>query len=94
MSSYRGYLQDMVIAAGGTILHRKPVSGDEKKPESSTFIVYSVEIANRPTSCKDSALKQRKSDAEALAASTGAKVVSNAWILNSIAACKLRDSEC
>ncbi|MCI78273.1 protein BREAST CANCER SUSCEPTIBILITY 1-like, partial [Trifolium medium] len=25
--SYKGYLQDLVIAAGGTVLHRKPVSG-------------------------------------------------------------------
>ncbi|KAK4782495.1 hypothetical protein SAY86_016597 [Trapa natans] len=93
ISSYRGYLQDLVIAAGGTILHRKPVSGDEDESESSTFIVYSLEVADMPSSCKDTILKQRKSDAEALAASGHAKVVSNSWILNSIAASKLQISE-
>jgi hypothetical protein len=29
--SYRGYLQDLVIAAGGTVLQRKPVSRDHQK---------------------------------------------------------------
>lgn len=80
-----------MTAAGGTLLHRKPMSGAEEKPESSTFIVYSLEIADKPSLRKDTVLKRRKSDAEALAASMGAKVVSTSWILNSIAACKLQD---
>lgn len=88
--SYKGYLQDLVTAAGGAILHRKPISGDHGapfsgSPASSTFIIYSVEL---PYKCgpskKHMILSRRQSDAEALANSTGAKAVSNSWVLNSI----------
>ena len=94
--SYKGYLQDIVIAAGGTILHRKPISGDQGaplygSPVSSTFIIYSVELPNKcDPSKKHMILSRRQSDAEALASSTGAKAVSNSWVLNSISACKLQ----
>ncbi|KAK6254198.1 hypothetical protein QUC31_015918 [Theobroma cacao] len=90
--SYRGYLQDLVVAAGGTILHRKPISGDQGAPVSSTFIIYSLEL---PEKCdpgkKHMILSRRQSDAEALASSTGAKALSNTWLLNSISACKLQN---
>lgn len=90
--SYRGYLQDLVVAAGGTILHRKPISGDQGAPVSSTFIIYSLEL---PEKCdpgkKLMILSRRQSDAEALASSTGAKALSNTWLLNSISACKLQN---
>ncbi|OMO74993.1 hypothetical protein CCACVL1_16363 [Corchorus capsularis] len=94
--SYKGYLQDLVVAAGGNILHRKPISGDQEAPKSgslvpSTFIIYSIEFPDKCTkSKKDKVLHRRKSDAEALASSTGAKAVSNSWVLNSISACKLQ----
>ncbi|OIW14030.1 hypothetical protein TanjilG_11375 [Lupinus angustifolius] len=94
--SYKGYLQDLVIAAEGTILHRKPVSRYQKaiSPDmhpNQTLIIYSLEF---PDNChplrRDTILKQRRCDSEALASSTGSKVASNTWILNSIAACKLQ----
>ncbi|CAL0334681.1 unnamed protein product [Lupinus luteus] len=94
--SYKGYLQDLVIAAEGTILHRKPVSVTQKaiSPDmhpNQTLIIYSLEF---PANCsplrRDTILKQRRCDSEALASSTGSKVASNTWILNSIAACKLQ----
>lgn len=28
--SYKGYLQDLIIAAGGIVLHRKPIPQDHK----------------------------------------------------------------
>ncbi|KAK8522423.1 hypothetical protein V6N12_056131 [Hibiscus sabdariffa] len=77
--SYKGYLQDVVIAAGGTILHRKPISGDpgallSGSPISSNFIIYSVELPDKcGTKKRHVILSQRQSDAEALASSTGAK---------------------
>ncbi|OWM63832.1 protein BREAST CANCER SUSCEPTIBILITY 1 homolog [Punica granatum] len=92
--SYRGYLQDLVVAGGGNLLHRKPVSRDDEKPKSSIFIVYNLETSDKLDVNKDTVARQRKSDAEALAAQTVAKVVSNSWILNSIAACKLQDFHC
>ncbi|TKY71943.1 BREAST CANCER SUSCEPTIBILITY 1-like [Spatholobus suberectus] len=93
--SYKGYLQDLVVAAGGIILHRKPVSGDQESMSPDmcpcqTLIIYSLEL---PDKCKpskrDTICSQRRRDAEVLASSTGSKVASNTWILNSIAACKL-----
>ncbi|KOM53557.1 hypothetical protein LR48_Vigan09g221600 [Vigna angularis] len=96
LPSYKGYLQELVVAAGGIILHRKPVSCDQKSmlPDSHSyqnFIVYSLEL---PDECKpsemDTICRQRCHDAEVVANSTGSKVVTNTWILNSIAACKLQ----
>ncbi|KAE8663547.1 Protein BREAST CANCER SUSCEPTIBILITY 1-like protein [Hibiscus syriacus] len=93
--SYKGYLQDVVIAAGGIILLRKPISGDPGAllsgcPISSTFITYSVEMPDKCDPKKHMVLSRRRSDAEALANSTGAKAVSNSWVLNSISACKMQ----
>lgn len=95
--SYKGYLQDLVTAAGGTVLHRKPISRDQEllMSESTaalpTFIIYSLELLNNcdPTK-KNLILTRRRSDAEALATSTGAKVATNLWVLNSIASSKLQ----
>ncbi|KAI5447564.1 protein BREAST CANCER SUSCEPTIBILITY 1 homolog [Lathyrus oleraceus] len=94
--SYKGYLQDLVIAAGGINLHRKPVSGDQNamphhmRPHQ-TLIIYNLEL---PANCdpleKDAIFSQRRHDAEVLARSTGSMVASNTWILNSIAGCKLQ----
>ncbi|KAL1555779.1 protein BREAST CANCER SUSCEPTIBILITY 1 [Salvia divinorum] len=85
--SYRGYLHDLVIAAGGKVLNRKPVAGSSE----TTFIVYSVEL---PEQCKPSnsgsVVDQRRASAEALASSAGARVTSNSWIMNSIAGYKLQ----
>ncbi|GMI70669.1 hypothetical protein HRI_000736200 [Hibiscus trionum] len=92
-TSYKGYLQDVVIAAGGTILHRKPISGapSSGSPTSSTFIIYSFELPDKCGPKKQHMiLSRRQSDAEALANSTGAKAVSNSWVLNSISACKMQ----
>ncbi|GFP81199.1 protein breast cancer susceptibility 1 homolog [Phtheirospermum japonicum] len=94
--SYKGYLHDLVIAAGGKVLNRKPVARDHaissNKSPATTFIVYSVEPPDqsRPSN-GNSILNQRRAQAEALATSSGALVASNSWILNSIAGCKLQE---
>ncbi|KAL6282708.1 hypothetical protein ACE6H2_013637 [Prunus campanulata] len=93
--SYKGYLQDLVIAAGGTILHRKPVPEGQKafsasSPKCQTFIIYSLEQPEQGHPSKGTILDRRQSDAKALASSAGAKAASNSWILNSIAACKFQ----
>lgn len=95
-SSYRGYLQELIVAAGGTILHRKPISSDQGALLSGsstclTFIIYSLELPDKcDLSKKGMILTSRRNEAEGLASSTGAKAVSNSWVLNSIAACKLQ----
>ncbi|KAI3963475.1 hypothetical protein MKW98_022897 [Papaver atlanticum] len=83
--SYKGDLQNLVIAAGGTVLHRKPIKGDLglslSDSSTSTFIIYSLDstICNR-----------RKDEARALAGSSGTKFAGHPWLLDSIAACKLQ----
>lgn len=89
---YKGYLQDLVIAAGGTILHRKPITEDPNASIFQTFIIYSLEIPDKCNPSKKATIINRcRSDADALASSTGAKLASNSWVLNSIAACNLQN---
>ncbi|XP_068322017.1 protein BREAST CANCER SUSCEPTIBILITY 1 homolog [Pyrus communis] len=95
--SYKGYLQDLVIAAGGTILQRKPVPEGPKalsagSPKCQTYIIYSLELPDQCHRSKKSTIfNTRQADAKALASSAGAMAVSNSWVLNSIAACKLQN---
>lgn len=95
--SYRGYLHDVVIAAGGKVLNRKPVAGDQTTTlngtSASTFIIYSVELpeACKPSLNRSSVMDKRRACAEALATSAGALVESNSWIMNSIAGYKLQN---
>ena len=93
--SYRGYLQDLVVAAGGNVLQRKPVSRDQQKlvdNSSLILIVYSVENQDRvkPKSKDDVDTGCNQADAQALACTSGGRVVSSAWIIDSIAACNLQ----
>lgn len=88
VASYKGYLHDLIIAAGGIVLHRKPIPISNEQQ----FLIYNLELPDKLKANKQSlVLSQRKSDAEALAKSCGAVAVSNSWILNSIAACKLQN---
>lgn len=96
MPSYKGYLQDLVIAAGGAVLHRKPIFRNQEtllsESINETFIIYNLEL---PDNCgpdkKNEIFACRQSEAEALARSTGTKVASNSWFLNSIAACQMQN---
>ncbi|KAF8408807.1 hypothetical protein HHK36_004876 [Tetracentron sinense] len=95
--SYKGYLQDLVVAAGGTVLQRKPISGDQGmllcgSSTSTVFIIYSLELPDKCDSGKKAGIfKHRQADAEALASLTGTKVAGHSWVLDSIAACKLQN---
>lgn len=95
--SYKGYLYDLVVAAGGTVLQRKPISRDTESLssgnyKSSVYIIYSLELQGKcDPNKKNLIFNQRRKDAEALASSTGAIVASNSWVLNSIAASKLQN---
>ncbi|ESQ55279.1 hypothetical protein EUTSA_v10024364mg [Eutrema salsugineum] len=80
--AYKGYLQDLIVAAGGTILRRRPISNDN---EASTIVVFSVEPS------KKKSLTQRRSDGEALAKSARARAASSSWVLDSIAGCQILD---
>ncbi|PSS17741.1 Protein BREAST CANCER SUSCEPTIBILITY like [Actinidia chinensis var. chinensis] len=94
--SYKRYLHDLIIVAGGTVLQRKPIPSNQesmpfRNPTSSTFIIYSLESPDKcDPNTRNLIFSQRRLDAEALASSTEAIAASNSWVLNSIAACKLQ----
>ncbi|KAK2996344.1 hypothetical protein RJ639_026587 [Escallonia herrerae] len=95
--SYKGYLQDLIVAAGGTLLHRKPISRYHEAllsncTSSPTLIIYCLELPDKCNPSKrGSIISSRRSDAESLASSIGAAVATNLWILDSIAACRLQN---
>ncbi|XP_060181871.1 protein BREAST CANCER SUSCEPTIBILITY 1 homolog isoform X1 [Lycium barbarum] len=97
LPSYKSYLHDLVIAAGGIVLNRKPVAVDQEILSPGfppPFVIYSHEQLDKcDGSKKNSILERRRSDAEALASSTGAVAASNSWILNCIAGSKLLELE-
>ncbi|KAL0305452.1 UNVERIFIED_CONTAM: protein BREAST CANCER SUSCEPTIBILITY 1 [Sesamum radiatum] len=71
--SYRGYLHDLVVAAGGKVLNRKPVAGNQAigsiQCPATTFIIYSLELPDQCTSSNGSLiLNHRRASAEALPA--------------------------
>lgn len=92
--SYKGYLKDLVIAAGGTIQVKEDMGSQGSN--SKITPAMNVVIYNRdpPQDCKSSQLssiiEQRHGEAEAFAANTGSKVVDHTWLLESIAACRLQ----
>ncbi|KAL0442475.1 UNVERIFIED_CONTAM: protein BREAST CANCER SUSCEPTIBILITY 1 [Sesamum latifolium] len=93
--SYRGYLHDLVVAAGGKVLNRKPVAGNQAigptQCPATTFIIYSLELPDQCRSSNGSSiLNHRRASAEALASFSGAAVATNSWILNSIAGYRLQ----
>ncbi|CAH9110704.1 unnamed protein product [Cuscuta epithymum] len=92
LPSHKKYLPDLVVAAGGTVLNRKPVNETSLlSASSSTFIVYSLEIPDKCDSReKSSILDNRRLAAEALANSTGSLAATDAWVMDSIAGLKLQ----
>ncbi|KAK6782098.1 hypothetical protein RDI58_019894 [Solanum bulbocastanum] len=97
LPSYKSYLHDLVIAAGGIVLNRKPIAVDQEilSPGCSPlFVIYSHEQLDQcEGSEKISIIARRRSDAEVLASSTGAVAASNSWILNCIAGSRLLELE-
>lgn len=87
--SYRGFIQDLIVTAGGTVLQRKPVSRDRQRlldDSSEILIIYSIEHSEK----KEGSIGDKLSEAKTLAGASGGKVASSAWIIDSIAACKLQ----
>ncbi|KAJ8533576.1 hypothetical protein K7X08_006900 [Anisodus acutangulus] len=97
LPSYKSYLHDLVIAAGGIALNRKPVAVDQEILSPGCpppFVIYSHEQLDKcDGSEKISILAGRRSDAQVLASSTGAVAANNLWILNCIVGSKLLELE-
>ncbi|XP_022996429.1 BRCA1-associated RING domain protein 1-like [Cucurbita maxima] len=92
-SAYEEDLQDLVKAAGGTILEKDefpaPSCNDQTAPK--VLVVYNLDS---PGGCKVGVevliLWQRLNEAEGIAAKVGAQVIGHTWLVESIAAGNLQ----
>ncbi|XP_031485027.1 BRCA1-associated RING domain protein 1-like isoform X2 [Nymphaea colorata] len=90
---YRGYLQDLVLAAGGSVLRTLPSLEIEAQACSppSIILVYHVARGDGVTSPDGvSVMEQAIAEATSLAATIGARVAGHEWLLDSVAACSLQ----
>lgn len=96
LSSYKADLQALVVAGGGGVLHRKPVTcvGDDAGGQRKTIVVHNNE---NPSSYKKAdigkLMSKRQAEAQELAAFVGANVVPHQWILDSIGSSKVQPLE-
>ncbi|MQL71686.1 hypothetical protein Taro_003984 [Colocasia esculenta] len=81
--TYKGYLEDLISAAGGNILQENT----DGSPSTTGLIVYNLD----PPSEGDSqgAVDKRLHEANAVATRIGAQVIGHTWVLDSVAGCKL-----
>ncbi|PIA36294.1 hypothetical protein AQUCO_03400293v1 [Aquilegia coerulea] len=90
--SYKGYLEELVEAAGGTILMEEILlsQGCDAESECSTrIVVYSLNAPSEREP-KNISLLTKREEAERLAVQTRSWAIGHTWILESIAACKLQ----
>lgn len=85
---------DLITAAGGFVLgcKNKLVAQvrDGRIAPATALIVYNPDPPQGSMLREDDPVMQLKREAEALAATIGSKVVSDSWILDSIASCILQ----
>jgi BRCA1-associated RING domain protein 1 len=78
---YKGYLEDLIVAAGGNIIDKADLS-------SSSVVIYSTEPPQgSDPECLSEVINKRRIEAKELAAATGSRAVAHTWLLDSIAAC-------
>lgn len=92
------YLKTLVLSAGGTVIENREQLVSQSCDAKETFrtlIVYNVDHINQCTAGdKDSHALEIPEEAEDLARKIGSRVVQHAWILESVAACKLQPVSC
>ncbi|XP_024019175.1 BRCA1-associated RING domain protein 1 [Morus notabilis] len=94
LPSYKEDLQDLVTAAGGTVLRSREElvarSSKEAAPTPRALVVYNIDPLEGCRLGEEVAiLFQRLSEAEDAASQTGSKVIGHTWLLESIAGYKL-----
>lgn len=84
MPAYKVHLEDLIAAAGGSILEKTELS-------STSLIVYSMEPpqGSDPDTLNE-VINKRKAEAEEVAATIGCKPIPHTWLLDSIASCTLQ----
>ncbi|KAL8137133.1 hypothetical protein V2J09_003134 [Rumex salicifolius] len=85
VSAFLDDLQDLIRAAGGTLLESKSML----EASVSFMIVYNCDSDAETGSENDSEVLQRQLEAEVLAAETGSHAIPHTWVLKAIASCSL-----
>lgn len=86
MPTYKGYLKDLIFAAGGHI-----VEEITEMPRSAGMVIYSLDPPQEGNSADTKGvIDVRLQEAKATAAAIGAEVIAHTWVLDSIAACKVQ----
>ncbi|PAN39049.1 hypothetical protein PAHAL_7G216900 [Panicum hallii] len=83
MPAYKINLEDLIAAAGGSILEKSELS-------TTSLILYSVEPPQgNNLDTLNEVIKKREAEAEELAATVGCKAIPHTWLLDSIASCTI-----
>ena len=94
---YRGFLEDLVLAAGGTVLNDVDlaIEGSNVKVFSlgSSFIVYNEDPPPQTSESVDleELVRNRSDEVGTLEAKTGFKVIGHMQLLDHVAACSCAD---
>ncbi|KAL6652401.1 hypothetical protein ACP70R_011326 [Stipagrostis hirtigluma subsp. patula] len=84
MPAYKVHLEDLIAAAGGSILEKTELA-------STSLIVYSMEPPQgSDPDTLDVVIHKRVAEAEELAATIGCKAIPHTWLLDSIASCTVQ----
>ncbi|XVF81030.1 hypothetical protein PTKIN_Ptkin15bG0123700 [Pterospermum kingtungense] len=92
---YKEDLQNLVVAAGGTVLRRMEESVEQNNGDQAvqtrTIVVYNLDAPRGSELGEEvSIIWQRVNEAQDLATKVGAQVIGHTWLLESIAAYKLQ----
>uniref|UniRef100_A0A0D9W739 RING-type E3 ubiquitin transferase BRCA1 n=1 Tax=Leersia perrieri TaxID=77586 RepID=A0A0D9W739_9ORYZ len=84
MPNYKVHLEDLITAAGGSILDKADIA-------STSLIIYSMEPpqGSDPDTLNE-VIRRRKAEAEELAATIGCRAVPHTCVLDSIASCTVQ----
>ncbi|TKW05391.1 hypothetical protein SEVIR_7G172300v4 [Setaria viridis] len=84
MPAYKVSLEDLITAAGGSILEKTELS-------STSLILYSVEPPQGSNlDALNEIIKKREAEAQESAAAVGCRAIPHTWLLDSIASCTLQ----
>ncbi|CAO2840484.1 unnamed protein product [Amaranthus hypochondriacus] len=79
VATYKNDLQNLIMAAGGTILRHEELAVEGQRQLSTSVVVYNDD------STEVNEVLQRRVEAEKLAMESGSQVIAHTWILDSIA---------
>jgi BRCA1-associated RING domain protein 1 len=80
MPGYKANLEELIAAAGGSILEKTELS-------TTSLILYSMEPPQGNSTDTLETINKRIAEAQELAATVGCKAIPHTWLLDSIASC-------